>query len=347
MYLLLDSCIWIKEQGLTSNLGAAARFLIRDSGATLAIPEVVRHEAKNGLVSVLRSHRDKALSSGRRVLAAMSEDEPRLSLPTAEEIELRVSQMLNELDFETVDVPLSLEAARSAIVRAAEKRVPTGVRDGVIWQNCLELLDTADVHFVTQDEGFYADRTRTSLAPSLSEEAKQRNHSLKVHSGLDTMLKALQDARTEVVFAEDEEQLLIEQVLDEVDDWVRDIVAEDGLPLGDFDDANVESVYPATSEPHRELVVEISVRWPCGGGDWDDGGWDGSVSATVYGLLDRPTNRLRRIELRDLEIDAGDYWGSMSFPEADAVWRLVRVDAQGQKMRLEPKLRFERSTNLL
>ena len=342
MYVVLDSCIWIKERGLTSNLGAAARFFMRDIEATLAIPEVVRHEVNSRLVSALRGDRDKALSSSSRLLVAMGKDEPRLPLPTPDEIQARVSQMLDDFDFETEDVPISLEAARSAVVRATGKRLPARVRDGIIWQNCLALLDSADVHFVIQDSGFYAGKKeRTYLEPSLSEEAELRKHSLTVHSGLDTMLNALQAARTDVVFDEDEEQLLIEQVLGEVEDWVRDMVGESGLPLGELDEAEVESVYPATSEPHRELVVEIGVRWRCGGGDWDDGGWEGSVSATAYGLLDRPTNSLRRVELRDLVVDAGDYWESMSFPEAEAVRQLVRVDSRGQKIRLEPRIRFD------
>lgn len=344
MYVLLDSCIWIKEQGLTSNLGTVTRFFIRDSGARLAIPEVVRHEVKNALVSALRSHRDKALSSGRRVLAAMGENHPRLSLPTAEQIESRVSQMLTELDCETVDVPVSLEAARSAIERATEKRVPIGVRDGVIWQNCLELLAAADVHLVTQDEQFYADRTRTRLAPALSAEIEQTNHSLSVHSGLDKLLEALEAAQTDLVLAELDEQLIIEQILDEVHERVREIVEDEGLPLGEFDDASVDSAY-RTSERH-EVVLVVSVGWPCNGGDWEDGGADGHVSATVYCLLDRPTNQVSRIEISDLDVLCGDYFASTSFPDSDAVWQLVRVDAQGQKMRLEPRLHFAPPTLL-
>ena len=54
---------------------------------------------------------------------------------------------------------------------------------------------------------------------------------------------------------------------------------------------------------------------------------EGRVSATVYGLLDRHTNRLRRIDLSDLNVHSGDYYASMSFPDSDAVWRLVRVEA--------------------
>ncbi len=345
MYVLLDSCIWIKEQGLTSNLGTATRFLIRDSGAQLAIPEVVRHEVTNGLVSALRSHRDKALRSGRRLLAAMGENEPRLSLPTVEEIQLRVSQMLDELDCETVDVPISLEPARSAIVRAAEKRVPTGVRDGVIWQNCLDLLGTSDVHLVTQDGQFYEDRARSRLAPSLSQEAELKNHSLSVHSGLDRLLDALEATQTDLVLDQLDEELIIEQVLDEVHEWVREMVEDEGIPLGEFDDANVDTAY-RTSERH-EVVLVVSVEWPCGGGHWEDGGAQGRVRATVYGLLDRPTNQVRRIELSDLDVDCGDYSASMSFPDSDAVWRLIRVDAQGRRMQLEPRLRFEPSTNTL
>lgn len=345
MYLLLDSCIWIKEQGLTSNLGTVTRFFLRDSGAQLAIPEVVRHEVKCGLAKVLLSHRDKALSSSHRLLTAMSEAEPHLSLPTVEEIRSRVSEMLDDLDFETVDLPVSSEAARSAIVRATEKRVPTGVRDGIIWQNCLELLEAADVHLVTQDQQFYADKTRTRLAPSLSEEAEQGNHSLSVYSGLDKLLEALEAAQTELVLDELDEQLIIEQVLDEVHEWVREIVEAEGLPLGEFDDASVDSAY-RTSERH-EVVLVVSVGWPCNGGDWEDGGSDGHVGATIYCLLDRPTNQVRRIELSDLNVHCGEYSASTSFPDSDTVWRLVRVDAQGRKMRLEPRLRFAPSTNPL
>lgn len=341
MYVLLDSCIWIKERGLTTNLGTATRFFIRDSAAVLAIPEVVRYEAANQLVTMFLKERDRARRGGGALALAMGQGKFTSNLPADELIRSRVSDLLDPDDAERIAIPISVEASRSAIVCAAEGRVPAGVRDGVIWQGCLGLLDRADVHFVTRDAGYYRDRDRTHLNQMLRDEADQRKHALEVHSGLDKMLESLESAHSDLVLDELDEEFVFEEIMNDQHDWIRELIGEEeGGILGEhFDDAKIESAYP-TSGRHR-VVLEVRMEWSFDGGDPEDGGrGQGGVTGRFFCLLDRSTDTLKPIELHELDVDGGGgYWFPGSFSGEEGVMRLVRVDDQGRKVRLRPMVR--------
>ena len=68
--------------------------------------------------------------------------------------------------------------------------------DGVIWANCLELLDESEVCLVTGDKAFYRNYDYNhGLAPNLKAEAEKCPNKLYLFAGLD---KLLQDARQAV-----------------------------------------------------------------------------------------------------------------------------------------------------
>ena len=117
-------------------------------GATLAIPEVVRHEVEIKLCEKLRVYGEKSRVSLSYVSTIMTTVDE-LKLPSDAEIRVRVEGLLNEVDVSVKEIRLSLEAAQSSLKRILYKLPPSDRQeqfiDGVIWDNCLLLLMEADV----------------------------------------------------------------------------------------------------------------------------------------------------------------------------------------------------------
>ena len=68
--IVFDSNIWISELGLRSGAAAAVKFFLRQQGARLAIPEVVRLEVKYHLQRDLREYIEEIRSNYRQLLTA-------------------------------------------------------------------------------------------------------------------------------------------------------------------------------------------------------------------------------------------------------------------------------------
>ena len=119
-------------------------------------------------------------------------------LPTDEEINNRASEILNQLDVPMEEIPFSLDAAKSSFDKIMDKQPPSKNRqqfkDGVIWANCLELLNEEDVCFVTEDKSFYKDRDYSKgPALNLQKEAEKYANTLTLLSSLDELLEDIEE----------------------------------------------------------------------------------------------------------------------------------------------------------
>ncbi len=109
------------------------------------------------------------------------------------EINALVTSVFTDLGLEILDVPFSLESARSSFLKTVQKVPPSDktqeFKDGVLWANCLELLEQDDVLLASQDKAFYLDRDyKRGLAENLAVEASQRPNKLTlVHSVIDVL----------------------------------------------------------------------------------------------------------------------------------------------------------------
>ena len=72
-----------------------------------------------------------------------------VTLPTTEKIDECVRGLVAGTDVQIKEMPLTIEAARSSLHKILHKRQPSDKKeqftDGVIWANCLELLEESDV----------------------------------------------------------------------------------------------------------------------------------------------------------------------------------------------------------
>jgi hypothetical protein len=205
MIVVLDTNIWLQEMGLNSATGAATRFFIRKHNATIAIPEVVRLEAEDHLrqsihaaIYRIRDEHSKLLTLFGTLLE--------VSLPSEAEVGQKVSQLLSDTGVETATIEFSLQSARSSFLKILARQPPNSpnsqqFKDGVLWADCLSLLQGDDVSFVTSDKAFFLNRNFSEgIAPNLAAEAAACPHALKIFSSLDGLLE---DIKVKVDLDED------------------------------------------------------------------------------------------------------------------------------------------------
>ena len=195
MYVILDSNIWISELGLNSSLGAAARYFFRERGATVVLPEVIKLETEKHLRIELTNYVSNLKKNHRQLLSVFGKLKE-LVVPDSEAINAKIASIFGECQVEVYEIPLSLESARSSFLKTIEKVPPSDknqqFKDGVIWAECLRLLDSADVYLVTADKAFYKDRQyHKGLSESLITEAKDSNHTVYIFPALSDLLETI------------------------------------------------------------------------------------------------------------------------------------------------------------
>ena len=192
MFVVLDSNIWISQVGLKSAQAVEVLNYMQVNNATLVVPSVVRREVEIKLSESVRSHGQKIENSSRFISTILKTVEV-LEMPSDTEIKECVKALINEVEIPVRDVPLSLDAVEISLNKILHKLPPSDKReefvDGVIWANCLGLLDEAEVFLVTADRAFYQNRQHPEgLEQTLTEEARACQNELHLFPSLDRFL---------------------------------------------------------------------------------------------------------------------------------------------------------------
>ncbi|MGO8943435.1 MAG: PIN domain-containing protein [Syntrophobacteraceae bacterium] len=258
MYVILDTNIWISELGLNSTLGAAVRFFIKNKGATLVVPEVIRLETERHLRTELAKYVTELQKNYRQLLAIFGTLKE-LVLPDNEAIEAKVAAVFGDCRVDLLEIPLTIESARSSFFKTIEKTPPSDkdqqFKDGVIWAECLNLASSSEVYLVTGDKAFYKGRQyEQGLADALISEKKGAKNAIYVFATLSGLLDII---RTEVKF--DEAKLV-------TDFWESSRASIDGiLARNSFAVSGppiVEVKQYVTEDPNR-LYVEFRISYDC------------------------------------------------------------------------------------
>jgi hypothetical protein len=208
MIVVFDSNIWLSELGLRSGAGAAVRFYLKQSGARVAVPEVVRLEVAYNLSSRLMKHIESIRSAYSQLLTAFGTLRE-VVLPTEDQVQKRIRDLFASLEVEQIEIPFSLESARNSFLKTVHKTPPSHqsqqFKDGVLWADCVSLLATDSVVLVTADKAFYQDQQYSQgLAWALREEADPLPNPIRV---LPALADLLESVRTPISLDGDELQL--------------------------------------------------------------------------------------------------------------------------------------------
>jgi hypothetical protein len=180
-------------------------------------------------------------------------------LPTPDDVRNKIEELFDSIEVAKLDVPFSLESARSSFLKTIDKAPPSDktqeFKDGVLWADCLALLKTEPVVLVTADKAFYKDRQyEKGLAPNLEAEAAELPHPMQLVPTLSALLQTL---RTEVTLSEDR---LADAFLSAHRESVYGILARHGFDLG----TRLSLTYTlyATGNP-TVLFLEFSMVYGC------------------------------------------------------------------------------------
>ena len=190
--LLLDSNIWIKEVGLMSQRASTLRLYLKEHRKRLVVPEVIQAEAARHLAYWMRSEAAAARSAHERlvrIFGTLSE----WQIPSDEEIAAHAAKLARGQDVPADYIALhpdtALRGARRCIAQRAPAHRKSAFVDCLIWEEVMNLLDSQDLCFVTNDGGFFDDNARShKLHQSLEEEAAARPNALRVERDLGPIL---------------------------------------------------------------------------------------------------------------------------------------------------------------
>jgi hypothetical protein len=259
MIVVLDTNIWLKEMALNSTLGAAIRFFIKQRSAQLALPEVVRLEVERNFRKNLKEYVGKVRENHRQLLAIFGKLKE-VVLPDDAAIESKIAEIFSGVGVELLQVDFSFESARSSFLKTVEGLPPSSdqnqqFKDGVLWSDCIRLLEQDDVFFVTSDSAFFHQRKyEEGLAKNLLAETIGKAHQLKTFRSLGELLT---DIKTEVVI---DEALLIESFMNQHGQLVDDMLRRNSFSLEKAPDLK-KTLY-ATELP-TVLYIEFAIDIPC------------------------------------------------------------------------------------
>jgi hypothetical protein len=233
-----------------------------------------------------------------------------LILPNDAEVEDKVASIFKSIRVEVLELPFSLESARSSFLKTIDKIPPSDrtqeFKDGVLWADCLSLLQTDDVRLVTADKAFYQGRDVTKgLAPNLAQEVSRAPFKLGLFPSLSDLIAGL---RTQ--FDIDEDQLAA-SFLTQNKTSIENILSRNGFELGSR--RKVEKVLYATENP-SVLFIDFTIAYDAKE-TAGDGRMNGLLTLRGDGVVDTKSSSFR--ELRN-------FGEQLSFQLADGGERQVR-----------------------
>jgi hypothetical protein len=193
--VVLDTNILTSNYLLQTAAGSAVVDLVSRAKGRILLPEVIELELKNVLGRRMAEEAERAAGRMRGLEAIIRREV--LTVPDAAELRAAVDQRLSELDPLMLREPLTLEIARAALMRVIEGRPPSGsnneqFRDCCIWEHCLRLGKSHDVHLVTVDGDFYKDKKpEKGLAEQLRSEVASANASVVAYQTLSKLIEHL------------------------------------------------------------------------------------------------------------------------------------------------------------
>ncbi len=180
-------------------------------------------------------------------------------LPSEYEIKAKANSLFNEVKVEIHQIPFTIESARSSLLKINEKQPPSDknqqFKDGVIWADCMTLLEKADVIFVTGDKAFFRDRDfNNGLAINLKDETNASVNEFKIYSSLTELLVEI---KTDIVI---DNIALVSKFTETIKDSVNSLLERNEFSLSS--EAVVNLLQFVTEDPDK-LFIEFQIHFKC------------------------------------------------------------------------------------
>lgn len=226
--LVLDSSTFIKEIGLTSQKGSALKHYLYRRGTQLAVPQAAAEEYERNLIAKAKGRIEQV----RKELAWLAQFCGQVEgwrAPGSDLVGARAKELAAGGDLGAVVLPESPESRERAWQRDRAERPPSNrssqMGDCRIWEQCLDLLSSHDVIFVSADQDFRSHRRRDELHPMLREEAQLAGcgRTLTFHPAMESLLAELKSEIPPIADA-----AIFEFLYRELEDWVQEVQSDTG-----------------------------------------------------------------------------------------------------------------------
>jgi|SRR5215213_3177857 len=295
---VLDTNVWLKNPLLKDPLGAALLFFVRQMRGCIGLPEVVEQEIIKNVAKFGIEAADSINAGYPKVLTLIGSADD-YQLPSQEDFESSAKNRFEELHPLLKRVPFTLEHAKSALKRVNDETPPNSsknqqFKDSAIWEAVLELSQSCEVYFITEDKGFFESRdTRRGLARSLLAECKTSNRSVSVYPDLTTLLSVLRGTAPPFD-TEPLAHLIREQVASELADF--------GLSKNYFiGDMEAHDVSAFLTERSGILAVSFQLTFDALDISNEEGDWTDYVVAQGNCRYELDTNAVSDVQLGIIE----------------------------------------------
>ena len=258
MIVVFDTNVWISDLALTSNVGSAVRFFLREHKARIGLPEVIRLETETHLRTALLKHIDDIRSSHRQLLSVFGRLKE-VVLPNEADVNELIGKVFSNLGVEIDEVPFSLDSARDSLLRTVRKTPPSDTtqqfKDGVIWADCVSMSKKEPVHLVTGDKAFYRSKdTKLGLANELLSEVDNLDNRIEIFPSLTDLLSQI---RTDIQI---NPAILLDQYRRLHGETIAEMASKHSFVLEGEPTTTIE---PMVTEKPSELFVTFSIDFPC------------------------------------------------------------------------------------
>lgn len=292
MIVVFDTNVWISDLALTSNVGSAVRFFLREQKARIGLPEVIRLETEIHLRSALLKHIDDIRSSHRQLLSVFGRLKE-VVLPSESDVNELVGKVFSNLGVTIEEIPFSPESARDSLLRTIQKIPPSDknqqFKDGVLWADCVAMLKKEPVHLVTDDRAFYKSRdTKLGLADELRREVHESENRLEIFPSLTDLLSQI---RTNIQV---NAAVLLDQYWQLQGKKIEEMAAKHSFVLEGEPKTTLE---PLVTEKPTVLFVTFTIEFPCADGT-SEGRTGARIVARGEGMYDADAAKFVEIHAR-------------------------------------------------
>ena len=263
MFIIFDTNIWLSELGLNSAKGAATRFFVKNKGAKVVLPEVVKLEAVINFKNELSKYIFEIEKNYQQLLSIFGKLKE-IVLPSAEDIDHKVESIFAESQLEIMEIPFCLESARNSFLKTINKSPPSDknqqFKDGVIWADCVSLLKEDVVWFVTADKAFYQNRQYDKgLAKTLSDEIEGYENKVVLFPSVS---KLIEEIKTEI---EIDQNKLIDQFIQLNNLSIKNILKVNNFVMSGESSIRLDIF---ATEDASKLYLEFEIQQKLGKSIW-------------------------------------------------------------------------------
>jgi len=196
--IIIDTNVWLNSSLLRVPIGSSLIYFALQNKAHIGLPEIIEMEIRKHATRLGKDAIEKIKENFDKLERLMGwRDDYRL--PNLEELSKNTEARLDELGNLLLRIPITFEHMKAALDMVLEELPPNGnkkqqYKDSLIWQAILQLAQTHEMVFITEDKAFFEDREpKKGLALNLKADILTANGQVSMFYELNSYLKAVMD----------------------------------------------------------------------------------------------------------------------------------------------------------